>query len=128
MRNSIFTLSVREELISSSVNGVNWFMACPFILTLILPHPPLTLITLAVTISFSTCTLLPHKCLLLLLFFVMLYVPGTHYFTLLCHYLALTYVKTLIVVVLVLYCSLPWVHIRILLFMYPLSLGIKFFM
>ena len=39
-------------------------------------------------------------------FVVMLYVPRTHYSTLLCHYLDITYVKRLIVVVLV--CTVPY--------------------
>ena len=66
---------------------LDWYSTCkPLTITLLLPLPPLTLITLTLTIIFLYMYPPPTQMLTMTHFFVMPYVLGTHYLTLVCHY------------------------------------------
>ena len=118
----------------SCVTYINWFMVCPFLLTLIIPLPPLSLTPLTLTILFLYMCPPPTQMLITTPLFVMPYVPGTHYLTLLCHYLALkglylityNYCCAGTVLFLTLGCVLVRINTTLLLFMYPLSFGMNY--
>ena len=77
----INSVSIREAVTLSSVTYTSWFMVGPFFITLLLPLPPLTLITLAVNIIFLYLHPSPTQMFIITPFYVMPYVPGTHYLT-----------------------------------------------
>ena len=120
----------------SCVTYINWFMVCPFFITLLLA-------TTSSSLSYSTNSnhnLLymyppPTQMLIITPFFVMPYVPGTHYLTLLCHYLVLkglylityNYCCAGTVLFLTLGCVLVRNNITLLLFMYPLCFGMNYY-
>ena len=74
-------------------------MVCPFFLTLLLRLPLLTLTPLVLIIIFLYICPPATQMLIITPFFVMPYVPGTHYLTLLHHYLALIYLKRLCLII-----------------------------
>ena len=77
----------------------------------------------------------PTQMLIITPFFVMPYVPGTHYYTLLCHYLALkglylityNYCCAGTVLFLTLGCVLIRNNTTLLLFIYPLCFGMNYY-
>ena len=90
----------------SCATYINWFMVCPFFLTLVTPLPP-CLTPLTLTIIFLYMYLPPTQMLIITPLFVKPYVSGTHYSLkrTVCNYLQL---------LLCLYCIVPysWVHTR----------------
>ena len=118
----------------SCVTYINWFMVCPFFLTLVIPLPPLSLTPLTLTILFLYIYPPPTQMIIITPFFVMPYVPGTHYLTLLRHYLALkglylityNYCCAGIVLFLTPGCVLIRINTTLLLFIYPLCFGMNY--
>ena len=110
-------------------------MVCPFFLTLLLRLPLLTLTPLVLIIIFLYMCPPATQMLIITPFFVMPYVPGTHYLTLLHHYLALIYLKRLCLIIYSYCCACTVLFYfgyilelaPLLLFMYPMSFGINYY-